>query len=278
MFRPFSTVASRLRYSLRGLLVAVTLLCFLVGWFAIRLRQAERQATAVKSLQAGHIVVGYDYMLDEQGEYTGSPDPPAGFFRELFGHDFFSSVVRVEYSAGQMPECGLAPLADVRGLRQLSLRGVTVGDADVDMNDLSGLESLDVAFTNISDQTVRHMTTLDRLSSLDLSGTVISDAGLKGLKYCRRLRELFLQDTFVSEQAVQSLRDANATLKVFWSPLKSQSHHAALRELAQRGAGVHFVESAEATSGPELFFVPGYRLVVIGGTLFGTTGKVESTI
>lgn len=123
----FDRPKSRFRYSLRGLLIGVTLLCALMGWLASRLWDARKQAAAVQELESAYVVVGYDYMLNSNGEYTGSDTPPTGFLRQHLGNDFFSKVIRVAYSAGSLPEFGLSPLADVRGLRNLSLRGTCGG-------------------------------------------------------------------------------------------------------------------------------------------------------
>ncbi len=254
----------RFRYSVRGLLIAVTLPCFTMGWFAIRIRQAERQAAAAKTLTAGFVVVGYDYMLDKQDDYSGSDVPPVSFLRRSLGNDFFSNVVRLEYSAGEPPECRLTPLANVWGLRHLSLRGTKVADADFDTTALRGLQTLDVAFTDITDAAVSRIATLSQLQALDLTGTEITDASLEHLRTCPMLRYLTLQDTLVSEPAIQRLKLENPSINVVWSHSPSQTHLIATRTMAQLGAAVHFVEKTDATADVDFYFAPGYRVAVIG--------------
>ena len=266
----------RLRYSVRGLLIVVTLLCFVMGWFAIRMRHAQEQAAAAKELKAGIVVVGYDYMLDTHGDYTGSDMPPVGFLRRWLGNDFFSNVVRVEYPAGKLPKCGLTPLDNVWGLRLLSLRGTKVADADFSTNALKGLQSLDAAFTDITDAAVDRLAVLSRLQSLDLSGTQITDASLEKLTACPKLRYLTLRDTLTSESAIQRLRQHKPLIDVVWSPPASPAHQKAMRHLAQLGATVYFVDNADAVADLEIssvFMLQDTTWLLLATTIFGTTGE-----
>src|SRR5437868_5580348 len=130
MFGRFKNLL-RIRYSVRGLLIVVTLVCLAAGAFAVRVQSAKRQAAAARSLEDGLVIVGYDYMLDKLENYTGHAEPPGGTLRQYLGNDFFSKVIRVEYPTGPLPKCGLSPLADVWGLRHLSLRGTSARDDDI---------------------------------------------------------------------------------------------------------------------------------------------------
>lgn len=263
MLRRFSKLL-RVRYSVRGLLIAVTLVCLTIGWFAVRVQNAERQAAAAKMLEAGYVIVGYDYMVDDQDDYTGHDGAPTGILRQYLGNDFFSNVIRVEYPAGQLPTCGLTPLANVWGLRHLSLRGTKVSDSDLEPIALRGIQTLDAAFTDITDATISRLAGLSHLHSLDLSGTEITDASLEHLRTCPTLRNLTLQDTLVSEPAIQRLKLEKPSINILWSHSPSQTHLNAMRNLAQLGAAVHFVEKTDATADVDFFFAPGYRVAVIG--------------
>src|SRR5262245_12387912 len=85
-------VFRRLRFSLRTLLVLVTLLCVGLGWYVSRVRP---QKAAVAKLRAHGIKVGYEFQRDELGRYfvdgyDGSAVPK--WILQLLGRDFFYPV------------------------------------------------------------------------------------------------------------------------------------------------------------------------------------------
>ena len=254
----------RIRYSLRGLLCVVTFLCVGIGSFSVRMQRAEKQAVAARMLQAGAVFVGYDYMLDEHDHYTANYRAPFGFLRRRLGNDFFSNVVRVEYPPGQLPDCGVAPLANLLGLRHLSLRGTKIGDADFSLDGLRQLHTLDLAFTDITDATVVHLAALNHLQSLDLTGTLITDASLPSVRQIATLKSLTVNDVALSDEAVQQLKEENPAIEVVWVNAPSQTHLAALRRLTQLGAVVDLVSEERTTADSDRFFCPGYRVAING--------------
>jgi hypothetical protein len=262
----------RVRYSLRGLIILVTLVCVFFGWFAVGMHRAAKQATAVKALHAGQVAVIYDYMVDKFGSPTGSGRPPSGVLRRYLGTDFFSKVIRVEFPAGQLPQCGLSPLQNLRGVRHLSLRGSMLGDRDVHIDAMNGLRCIDAAFTNITDATINRLATIKGLISLDLSGTRVTDASLQNLGKNSTLNVLTLEEVDLSEHAVQQLKKENPSLNVEWSNAPSSKHLSAARNLAQLGAAVHFVSKAQATADINSYFSPGYRIVLDGESLDPSQG------
>jgi Leucine-rich repeat (LRR) protein len=211
----------------------------------------------------GNVVVVYDYMVDENDEPAGRSQAPSGPLRNYLGNDFFSDVIRVTFPAGQLPECGLLPLHNIPRLCHLSLRGSKVRDKDVPLDAISGLQSLDAAFTDITDDTANRLTALRSLKKLDLSGTLITDAALKGIRTWSMLENLVLHEVAVSEQAVEQLRKDNPTLEVAWSNAPSRKHLLAMRKLSQLGSDIDFVRPEQATADIDNYFPFGYRVAVI---------------
>ncbi len=60
-----------LQYSLRSLLIFVTLFAILCSWIATRMRYAIEQQAAVKALRKYTGIIEYDYQLQETSEPPG---------------------------------------------------------------------------------------------------------------------------------------------------------------------------------------------------------------
>ena len=81
-----------LQFSLRTLLVFVTLSAFASGWFAVKMQRVRRQREAVSAIRAASGLVWYDYEVNARP--TGSvPKPPGpAWMRKLLGDDCFAKV------------------------------------------------------------------------------------------------------------------------------------------------------------------------------------------
>ena len=87
------------QYSLRTLLVFVTLCAIACSWLAVKMQQAKRQREAVAVIEKLGGWVMYDYQVDELGRIMknrGAPRP--AWLRNLLGDDFFGDVIGVGLS------------------------------------------------------------------------------------------------------------------------------------------------------------------------------------
>src|SRR5688572_26162539 len=84
-----------LRFSLRTLLVAVTVLSV---WLGVKVDQARRQKRAVETLQALGADIRYEHQRLAEGGFDGriELDVPE-WARELCGDDFFQTVTGVYF-------------------------------------------------------------------------------------------------------------------------------------------------------------------------------------
>jgi hypothetical protein len=86
------------QFSLRTLLVVVTLCALLCSWFAVKMQQAKRQREAVEAITKVGGRAMYDWQVDANGNYVRNAQPPATkWLRNLLGDDFFGRVVEVEF-------------------------------------------------------------------------------------------------------------------------------------------------------------------------------------
>jgi hypothetical protein len=89
------------RFSLRTLLICVTLFCVLSGWFATKLHQSEQQRVAVEKLRAVGCIVGYDWETNPNDSVNLSGHPPGPqWLRDWLGPDFLDTVVSTSLRLG----------------------------------------------------------------------------------------------------------------------------------------------------------------------------------
>jgi Leucine-rich repeat (LRR) protein len=99
----------------------------------------------------------------------------------------------------KLTDAALAPLAKLKGLRELNLGATNVGDDGLAaLEQLADLERLVLANTPITDKALAHIGKLTKLKSLDLSSTGVTDAGMQELAALQQLETLSLAATGVT--------------------------------------------------------------------------------
>jgi Leucine-rich repeat (LRR) protein len=176
------------QYSLRSLLIVVTLFAFACSWFTVQMQKARRQQEAVRILSKYDYVIGYD---SETPRYA----------RNSLGKNIFYNVVVVgdvhEYEKLRcgnghprgIPESELALFQNLPQLRTLNLN------------------HFDIYSTQSIDKGITYIENLKMLEILDLSGSDITDAGLAHLEGLKRLRELKIARTKITDAGLEILKD-----------------------------------------------------------------------
>jgi hypothetical protein len=187
-----TTKRRRFQYSLRTLLVFVTLCALACSWLAVKMRRAERQraaATAVlEKLERGGV------HWDERASQWPR------WLRRVLGDDFFNSVVEVDLHETGVSDAELEHLEGLDQLQTLRLYGTNVSDAGLEhLKGLNQLQTLELYDTNVGDAGLEHLKGLSRLQLLALTHTKVTDAGLEHLKGLSQLRTLALSQTEVME-------------------------------------------------------------------------------
>jgi hypothetical protein len=205
------------QYSLRTLLIIVTLFAVACSWFAVKMQQAKRQREAVEEiLRLGGILL-YDY---ETFEFAGSvhisgsptivnePSTPL-WLRNLLGRDFFYNVITVlVYS-----EDGLDYVDNLTQIENLYLIG-SITDANLShLGLLTKLQTLYLYDSPITDAGLANLEGLPNLKLLDIHSIPITDAGLAHLKRFTKLQTLHLHKTKVTNAGIQDLQKALPKLK-----------------------------------------------------------------
>jgi len=187
------------QFSLRTLLVFVTLCAIPCSWLAVKMRQAERQraaATAIEKL-GGYVV-------------WSEPSGPAC----LLGDDFSKQIEAVYWSGKQVTDAGLENLKGLTQLQGLNLGGTKVTDTGLEnLKGLNQLQWLSLGGTKVTDAGLENLEGLNQLESLNIDVTEITDAGLEHLKGLKQLQELWLVFTKVTDAGVKKLRQALPELR-----------------------------------------------------------------
>jgi hypothetical protein len=168
------------QFSLRALLVFVTLCAILCSWLAVKKQEARRQQKAAEE-------------IGDRGGLVGLSEPSGPqWLRNLLGNDLFFSVELVS----------------------LTSMGVT----DEDLEHLRGLKQLKCLYlgdNKITDAGLEHLRGLKQLKWLYLNDTKISDAGLERLIGLGQLQLLVLSNTQVTDSGIDKFQKAlpNCTIK-----------------------------------------------------------------
>lgn len=174
------------QFSLRGLLVLVTLLAALSSWFIWRLERARFEVQAAEAIvRAGGKIAYSDQFYGGVSRLT--PYPPkttwiGSWSQRILGVDPFRKIVSIT-------------LYDDESISLLSKYSLT------------GLEiiSLDGGALNITDEGLSHIRGCKKLRVLNLEISDVTDDGLANIRDCTRLEELWLCNTRVSNVGLQRI-------------------------------------------------------------------------
>ena len=154
------SLLSRLRFqfSLRSLVVLVVAVAVPLGWFGVKLREAERQRRVVEAIRKAEAggEVGYDcqyYQFEESR-------PTLAWLRRLVGIDFFANVVSISV---HYPE-----------KRDDALLGNYVA--------LTSPDRLFLSHSQVTDGGLEHLKGLTNFEHVDLYDTHVTEEGIKELQ------------------------------------------------------------------------------------------------
>ena len=134
-----------LRFSLRTMLVVVTVLCVLLGWLAWKVGEAKQQREAVAWIleNSDHTVIFYDYQRMRNGLYDHLSTTPPGptWLHDVLGVNFFCSPDLVMIHNESRKTLDLTPLSKLSELRHLTVHVYDVRDV-LSLVALNELETL----------------------------------------------------------------------------------------------------------------------------------------
>jgi internalin A len=189
----------RLRFSLRGVLVAIAVIAVLI-WIPIQ--RAKNQKLAVEKIRELGGVVKYDFV-----KFGGSQPPAPLWLHRLLGDDFFYNVWDVSFDNSKINDEDLNCLRDFPQLENLALRGCkNLTDAALaPCEELAKLDYLDISDTNLGDGAIAQLRNCSQLTLLWANDTKLTDAGLVDAGALRKLRLITLARTQITDAGLRNL-------------------------------------------------------------------------
>ncbi len=141
------------QFSLRTLLIFVTLVAVACSWFAVKTQQARRQKEIVDAVYRLGGCVQYDYQWKVYMEFT-IPKPPVRPFWlcKLLGRDFFCNVKFVDLSSLKDTCVDLDMLKSLKEVKEIDLHNTRISDNElICLEGLRELEYLTVEDTKVTD-------------------------------------------------------------------------------------------------------------------------------
>lgn len=228
------------RFSLRMLLVAITVFCLIAGLWRQR---SEAQRAAVARLRESGADVAYSYHRIAPGNYNlGRVQTrwPEVFVRWL-GVDMLFDVESVSAIDARCSDADLKMVcqgipsllhfAPPRQVSEESLRRIYRHH---------GIRTLNLSRVPIGDSGLQGIESMKQLEELHLSETRVSDESVERLAALTPLKRLDLVHTFISENGAEQLRKRLPRCQVSWSevgPLLGSSDAARRRSLASPSMG-----------------------------------------
>lgn len=184
-----------LRYSLRTLLVTVTLACV---WLGMVVNRAEQQRRTVAALRALGNQVEYDT------PYTHPLGEPSNWrwLRSWIGNDYFDNVTYASLRHG-VDDKLLQRVRYLRGVKHLDINGPVVTDEGMAaIAGVASLESLSIYTRDVTDEGVRALSTMRNLQGVLLRAPKVTDRGLRCLSQMTWLESLHLVDAKVTDDGL----------------------------------------------------------------------------
>jgi hypothetical protein len=186
---PPSTPKRKLRwyqFSLRTLLIFVTLFGIACSWFAVKIRQAKRQDNAVLELRKMGFLVRYDYqntnpfISDSEAEAESVSSSPS-WLRKKFGKPFFDNVIMIDGHTNTDKDLNI--FKEFNQLKFLSLENSIITKDRLEyISGLTHLEYLYLSHSTITDDSLYYLKRLHNLKTLNVVGTDVSESGIEDLQ------------------------------------------------------------------------------------------------
>ena len=184
------------RFSLRTLLVFVTIASAGFGWLGVKVRHVQGQREAVEAIER----------VGGRVEYQRAEVPGPAWLRRLLGDDFFIKPRYVGFSPDRTSDSDLSVLEKLDEIQSIGLWGSNITDSGMShLHDLMELRFLSLIGTAVTDSGLKHLERLPKLTALSITNSRITDQGLASVIKLNDLENLSLFDTDVTDSGIASL-------------------------------------------------------------------------
>jgi hypothetical protein len=218
-----------LRFSLKTMLVVMTLMSIPLGWLAYERNEVSKRKAAIAAIEklGGHVNLfadqpfcpdWLDSLLDENsvGEVVSvtlsGTDVNDVDLANLTG---LTKLEILELDHTQVSDAGLAELSGLTNVDKLFLGNTSITDDGlVHLTGLTKLNTLFLSSTKLTDASLVHLAGLTELEWMDLEGTQVTDAGLIQLTGLPKLKWIDLRNTRVTDHGASELKKALPNLDI----------------------------------------------------------------
>ncbi len=156
MINPMTTTQPRrrfFRYSLRTLMLVVTVFCIGLGSIGIQIKQARHQRQAVEAILATGGIILYEY------QRTNSDPPGPEWLRRIIGDEYFFTIGYVDFSGSKVNNASLAAVVNfLASVKYLSLFSTEVTDEGLEnLKELTNLRIVHIISTKITDEGMKDL-------------------------------------------------------------------------------------------------------------------------
>jgi hypothetical protein len=198
----------RFQFSVRSILIFVTLFAVLCSYFASEFQEAERQQQTARRIVelGGDLKYDYDYEYEQEHQFDDNahfdpPQPPGSpMLRELLGDDLFDGL-----SSHSLASIDFRRYAFDMGKGKTIVRVDLTDDNLRELRHLKGLKSIVLWFQPITDAGIVHLQELKSLEHLDLFGTKATDESVKSLAELPNLEHLNVGKTKINPKSLVRL-------------------------------------------------------------------------
>lgn len=192
------------RFSLRTLLISVTVGSCLIGWYVAQ-SQNQRACVGVIVENGGRVIYAHSYRT---GKFDANANPPGPkWLRDWLGLDYFDHVHGIDFSKQDI--AGLPDLSAVSEIKTLWLRNTNLDDLTV-VSHLTELENLWIGETQVHD--LSPLSRNKKLKWLSLERTNVQD--LSPLNGLADLRTLNISGTKISAESLKQFRELNPNCSI----------------------------------------------------------------
>ena len=207
------------QFSLKTMVVVMTLACVAAGWLAYERNEVRKRATIIAVIEKLGGTVDYDESQPFRPRWLRpllgdkSPGEVAQVFlvgevtdAELIQVAGLTELKRLCVTSDKITDSGLSHLAGLGKLQKLSLDKAKVTDSGLEhLMGLQKLEDLSLNNTQVSDAGLARIAGLGNLQYLSLGGTKVTDAGLSHFASLVELRRVDVDDTQITDTGLVHL-------------------------------------------------------------------------
>jgi hypothetical protein len=197
-----------LRFSMRTLLVLMTLLSLWLGYHA---KRATDQRAAVRMIRKLGGSVMYDYQFAaRQAGFQGTAQPGGWLWlRRLIGDEYFQNVISVYLDRTQVTDDDLILIGRLKEVTLISLGSTRISDAGLEhLRGLPLLHNLNISDTRITAAGLRVLQDPPSLDMLNLNNLkTVDDRALEYVRGLTKLQWLDLGGTSIGPSAPSRLSD-----------------------------------------------------------------------